>query len=444
MSSPAAPTFKFAKMNERKVKDAIERAVKTSQVNVKAAGSGAPASARMKPVSEVGLASTCPSKLRVPPVRRCERGGALVASFQDQPANMWTVINSRLPIAIRLSFIAACLLVPIAILAVLFVEQSTKDISFAKKEIAGAAYLDGVWANLIKSERSEAPQAIPGQAEFDQLFDTAKPASEFETAKGPAARVDAGKALISAVADGSNITLDPDLDSFYVGDATTVRIPGIITASEALKVALQEKDTDERLIHIAFAVSCLKSSADDAVSSLQSAIAGNATGEAGRALSKPADDLKAAAIAALELADKALSRQPVPGLDEARSKLVAQADLTWRAADGELSRLLQARVDSLLHSLIVKLGLVIASLVAAVAMLAAVARGITGPLARLTAAMQELANGNFSVALPGLDRKDEIGRIAASVSAFKVRAAEKARVEAEEARRRHAREAEFR
>jgi methyl-accepting chemotaxis protein len=45
--------------------------------------------------------------------------------------------------------------------------------------------------------------------------------------------------------------------------------------------------------------------------------------------------------------------------------------------------------------------------------------------------MRELANGNFSVVLPGLGRKDEIGDIAGAVEDFKVKAEEKAREEAE-------------
>jgi methyl-accepting chemotaxis protein len=71
----------------------------------------------------------------------------------------------------------------------------------------------------------------------------------------------------------------------------------------------------------------------------------------------------------------------------------------------------------------VLLGLLIAFLIA---------RGIVRPLAALTAAMKQLAEGNFGVVLPGLERKDEVGDMAHAVEAFKVRAAEKAREEAEE------------
>jgi methyl-accepting chemotaxis protein len=86
------------------------------------------------------------------------------------------------------------------------------------------------------------------------------------------------------------------------------------------------------------------------------------------------------------------------------------------------------RIDTTISSqeivaaLAVLLGLAIAFLIA---------RGIIRPLAGLTAGMKELAGGNFGVVLPGLDRKDEVGDMAQAVEGFKVRAAEKAREEAE-------------
>lgn len=61
-----------------------------------------------------------------------------------------------------------------------------------------------------------------------------------------------------------------------------------------------------------------------------------------------------------------------------------------------------------------------------------IARGIIGPLSGLTAGMKRLADGDFSVVLPGLGRKDEVGDMARAVEGFKVRAEEKARIEAEQ------------
>ena len=61
-----------------------------------------------------------------------------------------------------------------------------------------------------------------------------------------------------------------------------------------------------------------------------------------------------------------------------------------------------------------------------------IGRSVSKPLSAMTAAMMELARGNFAVVLPGLGRRDEIGDIAQAVETFKVNAEQKARAEAEE------------
>ena len=60
-----------------------------------------------------------------------------------------------------------------------------------------------------------------------------------------------------------------------------------------------------------------------------------------------------------------------------------------------------------------------------------IGRKISTLLRVMTAAMQELAAGNFAIVLPGLGRRDEMGEMAQAVEAFKVKAVEKARLEAE-------------
>ena len=59
-----------------------------------------------------------------------------------------------------------------------------------------------------------------------------------------------------------------------------------------------------------------------------------------------------------------------------------------------------------------------------------IGRSVSKPLSAMTAAMIELARGNFAVVLPGLGRRDEIGDIAQAVETFKVNAEAKARAEA--------------
>jgi methyl-accepting chemotaxis protein len=59
-------------------------------------------------------------------------------------------------------------------------------------------------------------------------------------------------------------------------------------------------------------------------------------------------------------------------------------------------------------------------------------RSIIGPLGGIVGGMRRLADGDFSVVLPGLGRKDEIGDVAQGVETFKVKAVEKAQREANE------------
>jgi methyl-accepting chemotaxis protein len=61
-----------------------------------------------------------------------------------------------------------------------------------------------------------------------------------------------------------------------------------------------------------------------------------------------------------------------------------------------------------------------------------VAYSIVRQLSSMTTSMNQLASGDFDIVLPGLKRKDEIGQMAKAVEMFKVKAAEKARLEAEE------------
>jgi methyl-accepting chemotaxis protein len=91
--------------------------------------------------------------------------------------------------------------------------------------------------------------------------------------------------------------------------------------------------------------------------------------------------------------------------------------------------------------LVLQLVMLAAAAAFAVAMMLLVSRRVVMPLQGIQGAMLKLANGDFGVAVPGVERKDEVGAIANAVERFKVVADEKARREAEVATRRHEAEA---
>jgi len=74
---------------------------------------------------------------------------------------------------------------------------------------------------------------------------------------------------------------------------------------------------------------------------------------------------------------------------------------------------------------------IVASLVLGLALAIGFAYSLSRPIVALERSMIELADGNFDVALPGVKRKDEIGRVARAVERFKMLAAERAQQEAE-------------
>ncbi|HEX2654820.1 MAG TPA: methyl-accepting chemotaxis protein [Xanthobacteraceae bacterium] len=61
-----------------------------------------------------------------------------------------------------------------------------------------------------------------------------------------------------------------------------------------------------------------------------------------------------------------------------------------------------------------------------------IGRSISRPLSVMTDAMDKLASGDLNVTVPGTERKDELGEMAVAIETFKINAAEKLRLEAEQ------------
>ena len=117
-----------------------------------------------------------------------------------------------------------------------------------------------------------------------------------------------------------------------------------------------------------------------------------------------------------------IDRTPTELLTKAKDRLVAKAAASATQAKADAYQAM--KLSAILFIGMAALGAVI--------FLASIQRSISKPIHGLTTGMRELAEGNFQVVLPGLGRKDEIGDIAGAVEAFKVKAAEKAKREAEE------------
>jgi len=198
----------------------------------------------------------------------------------------------KLSIRLRLAAVVLLSLLPVLLLGHLFVSQSQKEINFAFKELKGTTYLDAI-APDMRALAASAP--MPASKEFAQVGEMldpeigSGPLSEAYFAIRPGSNEPAyssavSTALLSLVAkigDGSNLILDPDLDSYYVMDIQVIKLPGVLDAGAALLdrvVRAGRSPTQDERIAILASAGTFSGLATGVQSSFASAVAGNVDG----------------------------------------------------------------------------------------------------------------------------------------------------------------------
>ena len=344
-------------------------------------------------------------------------------------------INSRLSIPARLWLMITVSTVPDVLLTGLFIKQSLIDVQFAQKESAGADYNSRIWTPFIDvALKNSVFGPSPTSSVDDKAFNSDTQSKAYDSATTVEDKLDAGKTLIGAVADGSNLTLDPDLDSFYAMDADTVRLPGMVVAAEALgKAAMEPLGDPQRLVHIAFAVNRLEISSGDAVASLTAAMKNNASGQTKQALSALTDKLAAAANEVAVRGHALLDGKKVDDLPQAQATLLRQVNETWAATNIELARLLDVRVGGFLHKLTNSLIFAAISLLIGAWLSKTVSTGLSKRVNRLVAVMDRLIADDVSVEIPYISDTNETGRIAKTLIAFKESVVERNKLKSENA-----------
>ena len=255
---------------------------------------------------------------------------------------MINFINIRFSVSTRLGMIGSLFVVPILFLAYVFIQQSLSDISFSAKEVEGTRYLAEIWLQFAKTAATgDASQAeFPDRARYDALFETKDLSQSFLNAKGLIAKIDAGKILIAAVADNSNLTLDTDLDSFYLMAAETVKMPTITSAALDMAAAASEPVTSpSRNADFAVAVDRLKLSLSGAISSVATARKYNSDGVTDKFLAAPSLGLQNAADGLLVEVRALIQGGGDPAnFSSAQRALQAETSSFWGLTNTELTR----------------------------------------------------------------------------------------------------------
>jgi methyl-accepting chemotaxis protein len=400
----------------------------------------------------------------------------------------------KLGVTSRFVLSVCAFLAPMAVLFYFNLDQVSGNIRFVTQEIEGNRYqrvliglMGGVATHELLSqaaggdgggERQRAAAAIEDDfdalAKLERSYDTdlhfteaalkqagldGLRASELRAAWGNVLAASAGgnagpkyKALMGAlrdavahVSDTSNLTLDPSADSSCLSDMISTYFPQQLVAEFAgqrflaATLAKPEPSLRDKTEAAIYARTLRTWYYDHIAGDIEAAEAANPQNPHG-----PSATLKPALEAAREdyktgmarliavfgaVADGApFTADAVIAADKAALQASTRLSNT---ASRELEALLNQRLAFYARYRLTLTFTTLAALAAASVIFVFVLRGIVVPLKRLEAAMRALAGNDLDRAVPYLNRRDEIGRMAQSVEIFRHNGLERRRLEAE-------------
>ena len=342
----------------------------------------------------------------------------------------------KLTIGPRLYLVFALFMVPVAYLIYSLISTQNVAIDSTNLERQGNRYVQvlreaqSALVGVVAKGAVAAETLRKAERDHGTGLDTAEEAGKVIASLGKDDDTRAAlRDLISKIGDTSGLILDPDIDSFYVMDATVVNIPDLIDRTHDLSrlaAAIARKDSltvDDRTAYL-IGKGGLQTSASNLGSDFSHAYKGNTDGSVKAHLGGLYDKL-AVLIPRLLAATDDVVLKKIEASDSAavtalgRDTLAALHDLNVAAA-ADLDRLLNNRVGGFVTDRWTKLGVTFAMFVLIFAFGGAqVLRGVVRPVEAMTEAMDQLAGGNKTVEIPGTERSDELGHMAQAVLVFK-------------------------
>ncbi|GAM96598.1 methyl-accepting chemotaxis protein I [alpha proteobacterium U9-1i] len=330
---------------------------------------------------------------------------------------MFSKFNSRLAIGTRLAVMSGVFGFTAITAAGLYVQDKWGEEQFLEKEREGAAYLEQVWNAL----NSASCCAVEGHEEANARFGTAEPYEAWVNAEEGVSRLEAGAALMQAIADGSNLTLDAELETYYLMSAVTAGIPNMMLREDQLdtSIAATPIGATGREFTILGYINHLEASTDVAADSIERAIEVDETGALRVALAEGAVELRRIGHQMIAEERGGLFGATTISSDQTEIDFPRITDATWRATNEQLLRLLDQRIatakfELFVQALIALVGLSLAGLLAWVT-----SRGLGQRFSALGETMDSLTQGRDDVTVPFTDDLHETGKIAATLELFR-------------------------
>jgi methyl-accepting chemotaxis protein len=334
------------------------------------------------------------------------------------------------------------------------VTEVNKDIAVASKELRGLDYLRSAWrlihltdqasaginigSGLVDVQKALDEKSAIHDADMNSAVESAelKKVLSFQSLSNAANLTQVQRndiyvavtALYEKVGDSSNITLDPVVDTYYLGDAIIQRVPELARSLYELnrvsEVALSGKQLlaiDK--IHLVEKSQRLRAAFEQFHLSIEKSLVGYTNLDDKDSfiqwLNKNKDEsIKLHVLTTalrLNLSYNTDMKANVQDIMFNSKAMLSKIDLEWSMAANELQRLLEARVLLLKTQKIMSVGFAIGSTILSFILAYAMSSVILKTLKRLRNSVHEAAAGDIDHPTPFIELKTEIGSIARSV-----------------------------
>ena len=221
----------------------------------------------------------------------------------------------------------------------------------------------------------------------------------------------ASNALFARITDKSKLILDPDLDSYYMMDAITTKLPGVLLAAHDLHAA----PTSE-IAGVTF---------DNAVSALKDSL--DKSGQYGKSGKLNADTQSA--LDTIVASAAGLHSDPTT-----YDAFIKDVDGLFGPGNRDLAAMQKLRADSNMVRMMEEFALALTVLAATLVLTLAVGKGLSHRLAVLSGLMQGIGKGDTGAAIPFQNDANETGVIARTLLTFRDNLRETERMRADQRR----------
>jgi len=366
-----------------------------------------------------------------------------------------TRLLGRLSVGRKLALIYLLDLSAVIFISGILVQEKFIAIDFARKELAGTAYMVAAKDALGLAARP-VPQAglvarldvsveaiRAAEARWGGQFDSrpaadaliaalarlraveARPlpgrpgATAFATAQREA--IESARGLITWVGNRSNLILDPDLDSYYTMSLVLLRYPELLETVSRIgrlhataDAATSAADIDDRTQYFILE-GRLISVAQEIETDQAQAFAGASDERLKAALSPALRGLRESIERFRQASGRTLEAGATAAdgvaLQAAQELLLTRLDDAWRVSSAQLDRLLDARIALFFHRMWWHLGTALTLLLAILTAVFFVARQIARPLYRLSEVAERVRLSGDYTLRAAWNSGDEIGRL---------------------------------